>query len=426
MMPATQPFETIVFVDIPDPDNILMILYVLAVSKGRVAIVLSPRIVDLSVVRYGEKFSEMRTKLGFKIMLDPIKQDNPPQVPEKWEKFFKPDATLSDPKVKKDTRLYVHVSKLRIKECIQEQFPKRKDYEIFWDPNSLSKIKEPDMRHALHAADYAFNFDDNERKVYEGIISNHTQSGLKQRKALRAIIKQYIARKTEEMGLNSSKPKPTDINDLFKANDKIKNARLIIGGPLTEALQYIENTKGRPKIVYAMLGTLTNDRNIMGRPQFNVGKDAESANAFLKKIVDERIRMLVVPTECCKGKDEEDPCPYVLERCQYKELLEKSPLMFRMVPWWGEETGQETHYHAFDWITATVVTRQDIFKWVPVKHKACLSGKSVTNIKFAKSTQPSTIFMAKPDYRYMDRKKPVLWEELKRTFQRDGGLRIGK
>ena len=69
---------------------------------------------------------------------------------------------------------------------------------------------------------------------------------------------------------------------------------------------------------------------------------------------------------------------------------------------------------------------QDIFKWVPVKHKACLLGNRVTNIKFAKSTQPSTIFMAKPDYRYMKEKKPVLWEELKRTFPRDGGLRIEK
>ncbi|KAB2100054.1 hypothetical protein AG0111_0g11678 [Alternaria gaisen] len=223
-----------------------------------------------------------------------------------------------------------------------------------------------------------------------------------------------------EMSLNPSKPEPTDINDLFEANDKVKNARPIIGRPPTEVLQYIANTEGPPKIVYAMLGTRTNDRNMPGRPHFNVAKDAESANAFLKKIFDERTQMLVVPTECCKGKDEKDPCPYVPERCRYKELSEKSPSMSRIVPWWSEETGQETHYHAFDWITATVVTRQDIFKWVPVKHKACLSGKSVTNIKLAKSTQPSTIFMAKPDYRYVDRKSLFYgwsWRELSQEME---------
>ncbi|RYN86450.1 hypothetical protein AA0119_g12871 [Alternaria tenuissima] len=91
-----------------------------------------------------------------------------------------------------------------------------------------------------------------------------------------------------EMSLNPPKPEPTDINDLFEANDKVKNARPIIGRPPTEVLQYIANTEGPPRIVYAMLGTRTNDRNMPGRPHFNVAKDAESANAFLKKIFDER------------------------------------------------------------------------------------------------------------------------------------------
>ncbi len=186
-MSPTRPFETIVFVDIPDPDNILMIFYVFAVSEGRVAIVLSPRIVDLSVVRYGKEFSAMSKDLEFKVMFDPITEGKEPNVKEEWKKFFQPDGTLSDPTVNKDTRLYVRVSKKRIEECIKEQFPGRKDYEIFWDPNSMENIKKPDMRHALHVADYAFNFNDNERKQYEDIVKKHTESGSKLRRDLRGV-----------------------------------------------------------------------------------------------------------------------------------------------------------------------------------------------------------------------------------------------
>jgi hypothetical protein len=57
-------YQTIIFIDIPDPDNILMALQALLDSTGRVAIVLSPRIVDLSAARYGPDFAKIKEKVG--------------------------------------------------------------------------------------------------------------------------------------------------------------------------------------------------------------------------------------------------------------------------------------------------------------------------------------------------------------------------
>jgi hypothetical protein len=405
-MPSTQPlesFEKIVFVDILDPDNIFMILYVLAVFKGRVAIVLSPRIVGLSVARYGKEFSEIKKKLGFKFMFNSITEGEKPKIPKKWKKFFQPDGTLSNPEVESDTRLYVRVSKMRIEECIEELFPECEDYEIIWDPESMSKIKKPDMRHALHVADYAFNFNDNERKKYKKIVKKHTKSGPELRCDLYDICTEYIMRRVKETGYS---PWPINIGRLFEANETVENANLIIGGPLTEALLYIQKTKGPPKSVY------------MGGVQFNVGKDPESANDFLKQINEKWIPTFLVPTECCKGKDEKDPCPYALDLEQYREILEnRSPLLCEMVLRWMEVTEQEASYNAFDWITAVAATNRAIFKhWVPVTHKPCLSRGSVTNVDFDRAKQGSPIFMAKPDYKYMSKKTKEVRKEMRRGF----------
>ncbi|RYN17069.1 hypothetical protein AA0119_g11463 [Alternaria tenuissima] len=416
-MSSTQPFETIVFVDIPDPDNILMILHVLAVFKGRVAILLSPRIVDLSAVRYGSRFPEMIKKLGFATMATPITPGKIPKVRKEWEKFFQPDATLSDPKVMEDTQLYVRVSKMRIEECIKKQFPEREGYEIFWDPDSLSKIEEPDMRHAFHAADYAFNFNEDEWKKYCNITEKHADGRPGLRDALRAVIEDYISRQTKEMALISFKPEPTDISDLYEANRKAKDARLSIGGPLTEALQYIQETP-KPSKITAMCGTLTDDRSAFMGVQFNLKKDLESASIFFDRIVADKISLDAVPTECCKGK-EKDPCPYVLQFGTYKEIMGENALTYQMIKRWGEQTSNKIQLGAFDWITAIAAWKSDIFPWVPVVHEVCQEGSTITNIKFAESKQSSLIRMAKADYEYMEKKRPMLLEEMKKAFPKE-------
>lgn len=413
-----QPFETVVFVDISDPDNILMILYVLAVFTGRVAIVISPRVVDLSVVRYGEGFTKMKDRLGLETMMEPITEGKEPaDIPEEWGEFFQADSTLSDPKVFKDTALYVRVSRARIKECIEERFPEGKSYEIFWDPHSLSKTEVPDMRHAFHAADYTFNFNDEEYKKYQEYTKKYRGSQL--RKLRRKQCRRYITRVAKDTGHDSSRLEPMDVKDLFEANREVKDATLIIGGPLTEALMYIESVEMRPKDVYTMLGTLTEDRNLAGRPQFNLKKDTTSAFNFLEKIKREWIPLFAVPTEGCKGKGVDDPCPYVPESDQWQDWLGNSPVLRNVIQRWVEETGLVTDYSPFDLITAIAAKMRDIFNWTPVTHEARRSNTTITNIAFAKTLQGSPIFMVEADYMYMNGKKPAVMDEMKRGLSKD-------
>lgn len=419
-MPSNKPYKKVVFVDIPDPDNIAMILYILAVYQGRVAIVLSPRIVDLSVARYGKEFSEMKDKVGFEKMFEPIKKNEVPKVPKKWKDFFQPDSTLSDREVLKDTELYMRVSKMRIVECIEEQHPGRNNYEIFWDPKSLGRIKEPDMRHALHVADYAFNFNDDERKIYQKITRK--PSGPSLRKSLRHLCRGYIER------INNVYPYPTaeirNIERLFEDNSEVEGATLVAGGPFPEALQYMEKTRSRPKKVFAMEGTLTRDRNIAGRPQFNIAKDAESAYEFLNKVSHEEIPMFITTTECCKGIDLESPCPYALQEHEYKELFKNSPLMLRIVGQWLKERGA-TQFLAFDLIAA-IPMKEEIFDWVRVTYKALRTGKVVKDIEFSITKEQSCIYMAEANYERMFERKEIMQRQMKRAFPRDWTLPTGE
>src|SRR5512141_1867833 len=60
---STPTAEHIVFVDIPDTDNVLMAFQILRVFPDEhIAIVLSPRPVDLRVHRYGAKFDDLCKK----------------------------------------------------------------------------------------------------------------------------------------------------------------------------------------------------------------------------------------------------------------------------------------------------------------------------------------------------------------------------
>jgi hypothetical protein len=410
-------FNTVVFTDIPDPDNILMMLQALAKSKGPVAIVLSPRIVDLSAARYGPNFAEIRKKVSFDTMAFPIEQGQRPVVSEEWKKWFRHDGTLSSKKIRTDTRLYMDVSAMRVNEVLRKYAP-HKEYEIFWDPDSLHQIKEPDMRHALHVADFRFNFNTEHTKQYKEITAKHPSGGRALRKGLRKICYRYIARQCKEMDLGLSEITPTDLRYLLKANAKVEGARILIGGPLTEALQYLKSTP-EPGNITAMFGTLTNDRNTFGDVQFNLRKDLKSARGFLEMVAAKGYRLQVVPTECCKSKDAADPCPYVLKLSNYQSIMGKKSLVYRMICRWGEDASQTQHYGAFDWITAISATTPEILRWVPVMHEVCLDGEKIKNIKFKEADVNvlTSIYMARHDYKYMADQKKILIDEMQEIFR---------
>jgi hypothetical protein len=413
-------YQTIIFIDIPDPDNILMALQALLDSTGRVAIVLSPRIVDLSAARYGPDFAKIREKVGrFDTMALPIERDQPPDVPEELKDWFRPDGTLADQEIMKDTRLYVDVSAMRVTEVLRKYAPKDKEYTIFWDPDSLLKIEQPDMRHALHVHDFRFNFNKEETKQYKEVTEEHRSGGPDLRAGLRKICDQYIARQREKMGLSLLQVTPIDIRDLFKTNENVKKARLVIGGPLTEALQYLKWTPD-PEQITAMLGTRTGDRNTFRDVQFNLWKDLESARDFLEIVAAKNLSMQITPTECCKGKDATDLCPYVLKLSTYQELMGRTSLVYRMIRRWGEDASQTKHYGAFDWVTAISAKEPEIFLWVSVKHEVCMEGGEISNIKFVdvQNEDPTRIRMAIPDYKHMAGKKIILTDQMRRVFRK--------
>jgi hypothetical protein len=303
----------------------------------------------------------------------PIERDQLPDVPEELDDWFRPDGTLADQEIMKDTRLYVDVSAMRVTGVLRKYAPKDKEYKIFWDPDSLFKINEPDMRHALHVHDFRFSFNEKETKQYKKVTEEHRSGGPDLRIGLRSICDQYIARQRIKMGLSLLQVTPIDIRDLFKANENVKKARLVIGGPLTEALQYLKWTPD-PEQITAMLGTRTGDRNTFRDVQFNLWKDLESARDFLEIVAAKNLSMQITPTECCKGKDAKDLCPYVLKLSTYQELMGRTSLVYRMIRRWGEDASQTKHYGAFDWVTAISAKEPEIFLWVSVKHEVCMEG----------------------------------------------------
>ena len=83
------PFKCVVFIDLPDPDNILMVLHAIrSFSKQKIAIVLSPRILDLSVPRYGGEFDSTKKEVGFEKMALPITTDHPFEVSDGIQNGF--------------------------------------------------------------------------------------------------------------------------------------------------------------------------------------------------------------------------------------------------------------------------------------------------------------------------------------------------
>lgn len=410
-------YKTVVFVDIPDPDNILMILQTLrCYSKRKVAIVVSPRIVDLSVPRYGPDFVTILKKVGLTKMAIPIQDEQPHEVPEEVAHWFHKDADLNDNEVKRDTMLYMRLSVLRITECLQARGINPQKYTIFWDEQSLQKMKRPDMRHAFHVHDFKYNFNQAEMKEYNRITATYRSRGWDLRKRLRRVCTRYINRISAELALDKGEEILNNMEALLVANKRAKNAALLVGGPFTELLTYLKWAP-QPAIITAMAGSFKSDRNIFNGVQFNLWKDMESAKAVFEHVVEKKIRLDIIPTECAKGKGEGRSCPYVLDMSEYKDILGADSLEFRTIEQYVEDKGGVS-YEAFDWVTAVAVTNCRIFRWHTVVHKPLKEGEKTINISFRLAgSQSSSISMAKDDYEYMESKRQELIEGMKKIVE---------
>jgi hypothetical protein len=410
-------YKIVVFIDIPDPDNILMLLDVLnAHPQEQIAVALSPRIVDLSVPRYGEEFGSIIKEVELKKLALPIENEYPQDVSEPLQKWFYKDANLSDPEVMLDTMLYVKVSSLRIAQILQDHGVVCSRYKIFLDKAGLKAMKRPDMRHAFHVHDFMYGFDKEEMKEYKKCTDQFRDRGVNLRKGLRRIIYKYMTRQVGELALNHTDDKLTDFTELLRVNEHRKGTTLIIGGPLTEALTYLKRTP-KPRQIFAMFASIRNDRNISNNIQFNFWKDMESAKKFLHMIEEHKINLYVVPTECGKGTKEKT-CPFELSLDQYKDILKRNSLLYFTIKQYKEDTDRRDTYSAFDWLAAIIATDSHLFKWYKViLQEELKDGVENILVKRVKDHHKSTIRMAWDNYEYMQSQKDALISRMRKTFE---------
>lgn len=119
------------------------------------------------------------------------------------------------------------------------------------------------MRHAFHVHDFKFNFNKDEMEAYDTAINDYRQRGNDLRVRLRGIMHIYVTRQTGELALESKDLEPRDVQLLIHANQNVSGVKIIIGGPFTEALQYLKGTRQvKPGRIVAMGATLKGNRNL--------------------------------------------------------------------------------------------------------------------------------------------------------------------
>ncbi|KAL5370788.1 hypothetical protein DPSP01_014666 [Paraphaeosphaeria sporulosa] len=414
------PYNIVVFVDIPDPDNILMILDVLNQHpREHIAVVLSTRLVDLSAPRYGPDFMTIKEKTSIQKMAIPIESDELQDVPNGLGDWFYKDENNSNLEVKTDSNLYMEVSSIRIAEVLAECGMSYERYTIFWDERSLDTVTRPDMRHAFHVHDFSYNFNKMEMERYESVISEYRTRDTHLRVELRHIIEAYIKRLRRRPLIGNEKSRIHPFEELIQANQQLNDALLIIGGPFTDPLAYLKRTR-RPKKIVAMGASIKNDRNVF-KAQFNFWKDMNAGNEFLKLIQAHRIKLYMVPTECVKGTTE-NPCPFEFDLKVYGDILKSDSLLYRTIEQYTKDTGKGQHYSAFDWVTAIAAHDRTIFTWKKVNVQVELDLETIT-VTIVNDNE-SSIRMAWDDYDYMTKRKGYLIRQMQRTASTNPGERI--
>ena len=277
-----RPYERIVFVDIPDPDNFFMVLHIIKSYPGqRVAVVLNTRVLDLSVTRYDNEFQDIARKVGLERMALPLEEDLDHQaVPPDLVHFFRRDAGFDVEDVREDTLMYMVVSSLRLAAFLSENSVSTDQYDMFLQAKTVTR---PAVHHPFHVDDFKYGFNLEELDNYNEVIRNCRHSRPGRREGLQSVCHKYIERQVKELGLKDSRDLLHSFEDLIKENRSTRCRSLVVGGPFTEALMYLESGV-EPEEIIAMAGSEKRDRNFIKDIQFNFWADFDSAKAFLELV----------------------------------------------------------------------------------------------------------------------------------------------
>ena len=372
----------IVSVDIPDPDNFLMVLRVLKdFANDVVGIILSPRPVTFKAAPYGEKFTQLQAaidkmsanetdylsvpiSLGRLICPITIKNlddwDWVKSLEPKDQAWFYPDPDFSDETVREDSYLYLSVSAVRLVGFLDAHHIDRNRYNIYWDKNSFERITVG-VRHAFHLPDFTFDFEASQLSRYDAVIASNIDDGgnVKDvlsdnlRKEITEICKDYVREKTTFLGLNPNSLL-CNLEDLLAMNI---DARIVpevyVGGPFTEALAYL--SRAPVKRIVAMGGFIDGSSNLFPN-QFNFLVDMESAKTLLKLADIGKVELILLPTECVKNS------VYTLTHQELEECLAESPESLKLYSNWTRvKDPMNVTYNPFDWVAAMTINVPDLY-----------------------------------------------------------------
>ncbi|KAF8158911.1 hypothetical protein K438DRAFT_1942518 [Mycena galopus ATCC 62051] len=430
MAHPAQDAAKIVMIDCPDPDNVLMALWVLkSFPNSQIAIVLSARPVSFKAALYGNAFQRLFNAVGRDIrkMINPLTaatlreawQTWLKELPKKDHAWFYVSEDFEDPAVREDTRLYMLLTAFRMASFWTSHGIDPARYRIYWDKGSLTDAKiTVGMAHSFHVHDWSFDFNEDECRCYDqalrsisdaqGNVTVPFSDGYRQQN--RAVCVAYIERMARAHGLAAAEDILCDFDRLIAANRAAGVvADLYVGGPFPDALTYV---KRAPVVqVVGMGGNLKKGSTLFAN-QFNFHVAMESATKFLAYVVEHGIKLTLLPTECVKGS------VFSLSREELFAVFEESELAIRLnLQYHDSANGPGQSFPLFDLI-AVLATQHDLYlrKAVRVKeaHEKTPDGQGV--IEWIEDLE-GKIQMYWPDEEYMKSRKAEFLGALRDTVK---------
>jgi hypothetical protein len=364
----------IVFVDIPDPDNVLMVLQVLRdFPNEHIAVVLSPRPVSFAIPPYGDEFAPLELEVGLKRMIAPSSQEADRERMTVLDSCSRAwfahdlDQDCCDKAVLEDTRLYMSVSACRFRSFLDAHGIPSSRYGLFWDEDGSPSKIAVGMRHAFHVPDYTYDFNDAERSRYQEALESAVSARIEEdsttvhsanlRDTIRSICDAYIHRHAKALSpdyVSGIPPKMLrNMHELLAANVASNTpADMVIGGPFTEALLFLQHTSVRS--VTAMGGFIHGGTNLFPN-QFNFHVEMTSAKLFLDLVTEKNIPCTLLPTEAVKGT------VFALSQTELDHVVAESSAAHKLIGLYHRDSHSSGRpYTLYDWIAAIAFTHPDL------------------------------------------------------------------
>lgn len=395
-----------VFVDPADTDNPLMCLTALKEHPDAlVEIVLSPRPVDFKAKPYGGNFKRFTEVVGIDKMMIPLTEDPEwaKDLDDEMRPYFYRDVDFSDEYVREDAYPYMCLTAFRFASFFEDRGIPRERYVFYFDESSVDQDKvKPGMRHAIHVPDYSYDFDPAELLKFK--TARDAATGEVRRAQLLAVCHDYIERQAQRFGYSDPKGILHNFDDLIERKKSEFSSSLLIGGPFTEALRYVEELPVSD--ICAMAFYIHGESNLF-KNQYNALVDMPSAKQFLRCVEEMAIPFSIVPTECIKGS------PYQLDAKELAEVFQPAPLIYAMIERFTAETNTLKSVVLYDWVAALYQTN----RWLLPSRRVewfTTHVDGIEVIKFRESSKGS-MRMCWNDHGYMQEKKSDLMRLMKST-----------